>query len=179
MGGAMKDEKDGKKGNGWADVYFDNGKHTHSICRRSRGQAECLFPTPIVGGEMLDFMLGRLNEFARIVMCGAISDYSKQVRRDVSTNNHADISFSDSAQPYPIRNYQALISTKSTMQGFIVFQFAERYDEGRKYLSKLLKDGKLKYEWTVVGDGSGKDKGVEACVDGLQGLYEGRNLGKT
>jgi NADPH-dependent curcumin reductase CurA len=26
---------------------------------------------------MLDFMLGRLNEFARIVMCGAISDYSK------------------------------------------------------------------------------------------------------
>ena len=33
-----------------------------------------------VGGEMLDFMLGRLNEFARIVMCGAISDYSKSVR---------------------------------------------------------------------------------------------------
>ena len=30
-----------------------------------------------VGGEMLDFMLGRLNEFARIVMCGAISDYSE------------------------------------------------------------------------------------------------------
>jgi NADPH-dependent curcumin reductase CurA len=25
LGGAMKDEKDGKKGNGWADVYFDNG----------------------------------------------------------------------------------------------------------------------------------------------------------
>ncbi|KAH8082201.1 hypothetical protein HD553DRAFT_67402 [Filobasidium floriforme] len=138
LGAAMKDEdKSGKKGNGWADVYFDN-----------------------VGGEMLDFMLGRLNEFARIVMCGAISDYN-------------------SAQPYPIRNYQALISTKSTMQGFIVFQFAERYDEGREYLSKLLKDGKLKYEWTVVGDGKDKLKGVEACVDGLQGLYEGRNVGKT
>jgi hypothetical protein len=65
------------------------------------------------------------------------------------------------------------------MQGFIVFQFAERYDEGREYLSKLLKDGKLKYEWSVVGDGKDKLKGVEACVDGLQGLYEGRNVGKT
>jgi NADPH-dependent curcumin reductase CurA len=65
------------------------------------------------------------------------------------------------------------------MQGFIVFQFADRYEEGRKYLSSLLKQGKLKYEWTVVGDGSGKEKGVEACVDGLQGLYEGRNVGKT
>jgi len=65
------------------------------------------------------------------------------------------------------------------MQGFIVFQFADRYEEGRKYLSNLLKQGKLKYEWTVVGDGSGKEKGVEACVDGLQGLYEGRNVGKT
>ena len=66
----------------------------------------------------------------------------------------------DSAQPYPIRNYQALISTKSTMQGFIVFQFAQRYDEGREYLSKLLKDGKLKYEWSVVGDSKDKLKGV-------------------
>lgn len=34
--------------------------------------------TLIVGGEMLDFMLTRLNAHARVVMCGAISDYSKQ-----------------------------------------------------------------------------------------------------
>lgn len=65
------------------------------------------------------------------------------------------------------------------MQGFIVFQFAERYNEGREYLAGLLKQGKLKYEWTVVGDGKEKKRGVEACVEGLQGLYEGKNVGKT
>lgn len=32
-----------------------------------------------VGGETLDFMLGRLNEFARVVLCGAIADYSEQL----------------------------------------------------------------------------------------------------
>lgn len=139
---------------------------------------------------MLDFMLGRLNEFARIVMCGAISDYSKllipaspparrMAQRITDRAPPLILHLADSAQPYPIRNYQALISTKSTMQGFIVFQFAQRYEEGREYLSKLLKDGKLKYEWTVVGDAKDNLKGVEACVDGLQGLYEGRNVGKT
>jgi NADPH-dependent curcumin reductase CurA len=128
---------------------------------------------------MLDFMLGRLNEFARIVMCGAISDYSKLLIQNTDRAPPRILHLADSAQPYPIRNYQALISTKSTMQGFIVFQFAQRYDEGREYLSKLLKDGKLKYEWSVVGDAKDKLKGVEACVDGLQGLYEGRNVGKT
>lgn len=137
LGAALKAEKDGKKGNGWADVYFDN-----------------------VGGEMLDFMMGRLNEFARIVMCGGIADY----------NN---------TKPYPLRNYQSLISTKSTLQGFIVFQFADRYEEARTYLAKLLREGKIKYEWSVVGEGQGKEKGVEAAQEGLKGLYEGRNVGKT
>lgn len=66
------------------------------------------------------------------------------------------------------------------MQGFIVFQFAPRYDEARTYLGKLIKEGKLQYEWTVVGDGSrGGKKGVESCVEGLLGLYEGKNTGKT
>lgn len=46
-------------------------------------------------------------------------------------------------------------------------------------MAGLLKQGKLKYEWTVVGDGKEKKRGVEACVEGLQGLYEGKNVGKT
>jgi NADPH-dependent curcumin reductase CurA len=72
------------------------------------------------------------------------------------------------------------------MQGFIVFQFENRYQEAREYLAKKLNKGELKYEWTVVGAASGKGdgsdggkKGVEACVDGLLGLYEGKNVGKT
>lgn len=130
--------KDGKgRSNGYVDVYFDN-----------------------VGGEMLDFMLGRLNEFARVVMCGAISDYN-------------------SVKPYPVCNYQSLISTKSRMEGFIVFQFYKRYPEARKYMAEKLHSRALKYDYTVLGNDKSGKRGVEACVDGLAGLYEGKNTGKT
>ena len=46
--------KDFKEKVGYLDVYFDN-----------------------VGGEMLDYVLTRLNVGARIALCGAISDYSE------------------------------------------------------------------------------------------------------
>lgn len=69
------------------------------------------------------------------------------------------------------------------MQGFIVFQYANRYAEARSYIADLQQQGKLKFEWSVVGDPKGNEKGgkrgVEACVDGLLGLYEGKNTGKT
>lgn len=56
----------------------------------------------LVGGEMLDFFLTRLNQHAKIVVCGAISDYN-------------------SSQPRGIQNYLTLISMRATMQGFIVY----------------------------------------------------------
>lgn len=58
--------------------------------------------TLLVGGEMLDFFLTRLNKNAKIVVCGAISDYNE-------------------ANPRGIKNYLTLISMRATMQGFIVY----------------------------------------------------------
>ncbi|KAJ9106860.1 hypothetical protein QFC19_002989 [Naganishia cerealis] len=116
---------------GFFDIYFDN-----------------------VGGEMLDFALTRMNPHAKIVMCGAISDYN-------------------SGKPYRLANYQALIAQKGTLQGFIVMDYTKRYHEGRAYLGKMLNEGKLKYKYHVVDD-----NGVKGCEEGLRGLFQGVNEGK-
>jgi NADPH-dependent curcumin reductase CurA len=64
-----------------------------------------------------------------------------------------------------------LISQKATLQGFIVFDYANRYQEGREVLAQMLKDGKLRYKYTYVD-------GLDGCVEGLKGLFDGKNEGK-
>ncbi|OWT37800.1 cytoplasmic protein [Cryptococcus neoformans] len=115
---------------GLIDVYFDN-----------------------VGGKILDMALAQLNPFARIVACGAISQYNATV-------------------PDPIYNYFNIISMKATMRGFIVFQFADRYPEGIKYLSDLVQKGKMEFNYHVID-------GLDGCVQALREMFEGKNLGKT
>lgn len=61
-----------------------------------------LYAMKKVGGDMLDFFLTRLNQNAKIVVCGAISDYNK-------------------SRPQGIRNYTTLIAMRATMQGFVVY----------------------------------------------------------
>lgn len=107
-----------------------------------------------VGGELLDFALTRMNPHAKIVMCGAISDYN-------------------SGKPYRLGNYQALIAQKGTMQGFIVMDYTKRYHEGRAYLAKMLSEGKLQYKYHIIDN-----DGVNGCEEGLRGLFKGVNEGK-
>ncbi|KAL7420909.1 hypothetical protein Q5752_004863 [Cryptotrichosporon argae] len=107
-----------------------------------------------VGGEVLDRVLAQLNDHARIVLCGAISVYN-------------------SPNPYRLLNTPALISTKSSMTGFIVMEYAARYAEGRARLAQLRKDGQLEYKYHVVRGGVG------GCVNALQDMFAGKNEGKT
>lgn len=69
-------------------------------------------------------------------------------------------------------NYQALISQKAKIEGFIVFDYEKRYDEGREYIAKAIADGKLESRFHIVDGGVGK------CPEALQGLYTGANDGK-
>ena len=67
----------------------------------------------------------------------------------------------------------ALISQKAKIEGFIVFDYEKRYQEGREAIGRMMKDGKLRYKYHFV------EGGVDACVGGLQSLFEGANEGKT
>jgi hypothetical protein len=72
----------------------------------------------------------------------------------------------------PPQNYMMLISMRIRMQGFVVFDFEDKYAEARKQLAQWLSEGKLKRKETIVKGGLVK------AEEALVGLFEGKNIGK-
>ena len=115
---------------GGVNVYFDN-----------------------VGGEILDDVLTCLARGARVVICGAVSQYNEtQVRGPA--------------------NYMMLLVARASMTGFLVFDFADRYPEAMAELAGWYGAGRLVAQETVV-QGS-----VEDFPETLLKLFEGANTGK-
>lgn len=105
-----------------------------------------------VGGEILEAALMNIALGARIVLCGGISSYNEGV-------------------PAGIRPYMMLTIRRARMEGFIVLDYASRYEEGVLALSKLVADGKLK----TVDD---IQHGFANIPETLRRLFEGKNIGK-
>jgi NADPH-dependent curcumin reductase CurA len=113
------------------DLYFDN-----------------------VGGEILDAVLSNIAMHARIVLCGAISQYNSMER------------------PKGIANTSMMIMRRGRMQGFIVFDFAHRYAEAQIELATMVLDGRIVHQEHLV-------QGLEHAPDALNLLFTGGNHGKT
>ncbi len=112
------------------DVYFDN-----------------------VGGEILDAVLTRINLKARIVICGAISQYNNTT-----------------AVKGPA-NYLSLLVNRARMEGIVVFDYADRYHTGVAAMAKWMQEGTFKSKEDVVD-------GIENFPEALLMLFEGKNFGK-
>ena len=112
------------------DVYFDN-----------------------VGGQILEAALARLARGARIVICGAISQYNVT-----------------GPQKGP-SNYMALLVHRASMKGFLAGDYAARDDEATQALATWYADGTLKSREHVV-------EGLETFPDTLVKLFTGDHLGK-
>ncbi len=112
------------------DVYFDN-----------------------VGGEILDTVLTRINRGARIVICGAISQY----------NNTAPVKGPS--------NYLSLLVNRARMQGMVVFDYAARYGEAVRDIAQWMKEGKLLSKEDIV-------PGIENFPATMNKLFTGENFGK-
>ena len=67
---------------------------------------------------------------------------------------------------------------KARMEGFIAFDYINRYPEAQSYLADLKGKGKLDLDYMILEAENGK-KGLDRCVEGLGVLYEGKNYGKT
>ena len=104
-----------------------------------------------VGGAHLDAALTRMNVHGRIPVCGMISTY----------NGGGE----------GVRNLFLLIYARVTMQGFIASDFGHLNAAFVSDVTTWLKDGRLKYQETVLD-------GFERAPEGLIGLFEGRNAGK-
>jgi NADPH-dependent curcumin reductase CurA len=114
------------------DVYFDN-----------------------VGGEILDDALARLAHGARVVLCGAISQYN-----DLGNK-----------MPTGPKNYFNLIMQGARMEGFLVFHFLQRYPEAIADMMKWYSEGKLKNKVEL-------QHGLENAPKTIIRLFTGANFGK-
>lgn len=112
------------------DVYFDN-----------------------VGGEVLDLALGRIRRGARIVVCGAVSQYNNVARGNGP------------------KNYMSLLMNRATMEGFVIFDYEKRYPEALHALQGWLAAGWIKSYEDVL-------EGIETFPTALQRMFEGGNTGK-
>jgi NADPH-dependent curcumin reductase CurA len=112
------------------DVYFDN-----------------------VGGEILDAVLSQLARGARVVLCGAVSQYN-------STTGIKGPS-----------NYLSLLVNSARMEGFIVFNYLARYGEAAREMAGWMMAGKLKSKEDIV-------EGFQTFPDTLLKLFRGENVGK-
>ncbi|MBC7605094.1 MAG: NADP-dependent oxidoreductase [Ramlibacter sp.] len=112
------------------DVYFDN-----------------------VGGDILDDVLARLARGARIVVCGAISQY----------NNTTPVQGP--------KNYMMLLVCRARMEGMVVFDYADRFPVAVAELAGYLKAGQMKSREDVV-------EGIDTFPETLGKLFTGENFGK-
>lgn len=105
-----------------------------------------------VGGPTLDAALEHLRHGARVVLCGRISQTL-------------------AAEPYGVRNLHRLASARGRMQGFLVFNYHDRYDEARAWLAAQRRAGRLQQKLHVL-------RGLDQAPMGLGMLFRGENTGK-
>jgi NADPH-dependent curcumin reductase CurA len=118
------------------DIYFDN-----------------------VGGKLLDLALARLRLNARVILCGAISEYN-QIITDSQTQDTPGI-----------KNTTQLIITRSLMKGFVITDYLPKMQKGLLTLCHWLDQGKLKIEMDI-------QEGFDNIPMTLTRLFEGTNQGK-
>jgi len=110
------------------DVYFDN-----------------------VGGPVSDAVLANLNFYARVALCGSISQYN-------------------TAEPGP-RLLGTFVGKRVTARGFIVWDFNARYGPALRQMGEWVRSGRIKYKEDIV-------EGIENAPRAFIGLLRGNNFGK-
>ncbi|KAK3057485.1 hypothetical protein LTR09_001669 [Extremus antarcticus] len=109
-----------------------------------------------VGGAHLEAALASLKLRGRIVVSGMISDYNKPFE-----------------QKYGVKNLQVFFEKRLKMEGFIVSDLTPKYyKEHQENVQKWLHDGSLTTKLSVT-------EGMDHAIEGLLGLFEGKNFGKA
>ena len=107
-----------------------------------------------VGGDLLDQSLKLIGMHGVVLLCGSTSQYTEAEMKGPA-------------------NYIWLGTMRARLQGFVIFDYADRYAEARARMAKWIAAGDLKIPtWEVAGD-------VDAFPMAYQQMYEGKNLGKT
>ena len=106
-----------------------------------------------VGGSISDAVFTRLNVDARVAVCGQISLYNEE---GVSTGP---------------RKLPQLIAPRARVEGFLVFDYASRFEQANERLRGWVTEGDIAHRESIV-------EGFENAPDAFLGLFEGENIGK-
>ena len=112
------------------DIYFDN-----------------------VGGIISDEIIDRINEKARVLICGQISQY-----------NNSEVELGP-------RNLRQFLFKRAKLEGFMVYTYEDQYQEGIDFLINMMNEGELKFKETIV-------EGIENAPSAFSKLFSGENFGK-
>ena len=107
-----------------------------------------------VGGPLLDTIFRRLGMHGRIIVCGATSQYNEN-------------------EIYGPKNYLALATLRARMEGFIIFDYENRYAAARQEMAGWMKEGRLRCRENII-DGT-----IADYPSVLHRLYQGESIGKT
>jgi NADPH-dependent curcumin reductase CurA len=113
------------------DVYFDN-----------------------VGGPILDAVLPLLNNFARIPLCGLVSQYNE-------------------TEPYRVKNLREIFNRRVTLRGFVLSDHRDLWPEATRELIEAYRSGQLQYRETIA---EGLENAPQAFIDMLAGANVGKQL---
>ena len=106
-----------------------------------------------VGGEILDAVLSLINVNARIVICGLISQYN-------------------AIEPVPgPYNFRSILTQRARVEGFIILDHMDRFQEAFKDIGSWLAEGKIQYRVDIID-------GLENAPRGINRLFDGTNKGK-
>jgi NADPH-dependent curcumin reductase CurA len=106
-----------------------------------------------VGGDIMDAVVSRMNNFGRMPLCGMISTYN------------------DDSRPTGPNDFARVLMNRLTIRGFIIIDFLPRAGEAMAELIPWVMGGQLKWKVHV-------DQGLEGAMDSLQRLFTGAHDGK-
>jgi len=140
------------------DLHFDETidyKKTPNIRKELRkicpNRVDIYFDN--VGGDISDGVFYMLNNHARIVLCGQISLY-----------NLNRLSMGP-------RLYPQFLIHRVKMQGFIVYDYTDRFTNARDQIKQWILDGKIIFDENII-------EGFEKLPTAFLGLFQGENIGK-
>ena len=104
-----------------------------------------------VGGDILDAGILSLNEHARIILCGLISEYNTEHKG--------------------AKNLWQLIVKQASIKGFLIRDYAPRFAEGGAVMAKWIAEGHIAFDEHI-------EHNIETAFDTFMMLFSGANTGK-
>ena len=133
-------------------INYKVGKNAKSLKAVAPDGVDCFFDN--VGGELSGTIINQMNFYGRIACCGAVSEYNSE------------------SEPKLKSTHTTFILKQLSMEGFVVYRWADRWFEGISQIKEMILEGKVKYRETIT---DGFENLPEAFIEVLQG----KNFGKA